>query len=125
MFSCIKKEVAVFTVLIAFITTSLIFQYNLLAEDYLNVLYVLKEKSLIVALGYFSCTKVNNSLMIYTISSVTTYVFIQMLVYMVINLKIVCLNGVLLTVANPAVSIPFCLVIGIIFMVISKMSRKK
>lgn len=125
MFNCIKKEVAVFTVLIAFITTSLIFQYNLLAEDYLNVLYVLKEKSLIVALGYFSCTKVNNSLMIYTISSVTTYVFIQMLVYMVINLKIVCLNGVLLTVANPAVSIPFCLVIGIIFMVISKMSRKK
>lgn len=119
-----KAEIVLFLSLLVFIALSVIFQWNLIVDIDSGILYILKEKILILGLGYFSYKNVNNSLMIFTICSVMLYNIIQMIIYIITTLKIVSLLGIVVTIGNTYISMPLCAMGGVILAGITYLVRK-
>lgn len=119
-----RTEIVLFITLLLFIALSIMFQWNLLLCIDSGVLYILKEKLLILGLSYFAYKNVNNSLMIFTICSVMIYTIIQMIIYIITTLEIVSLIGVVTSIGDTSISMPLCAIGGVILAGMTYLVRK-
>lgn len=113
-----KQGVALLLVTVAYIATSIIFQWNISLGIDIDALYVLKDKFMILALGAYAYKHIYSTKVLLPLSCALMYTGIQTLIYCIINLEVAALNGVILTIANPVVNIPLCLLGGVLLVVV-------
>lgn len=107
-----------------YFAASIIFQFGS-ADAIYKLIYTCKEKMLITVLGISLCSRVNNSVLIFTTYAVMAYQAIFVTSRILIYIHTLGTLEYALLLSSPFVSIPLCLVAGISLILLQKLTLRR